>query len=54
MHCPHCGSEHKPNSPCNKSNEKTSTQKQNPNDKHPLVGLDNPFWKPEKPAAASL
>jgi hypothetical protein len=54
MHCPHCGSEHKPNIPCKTSGEKTKTQKQHPNDKHPLAGLDNPFWKPEKPAAASF
>jgi|NGEPerStandDraft_6_1074524.scaffolds.fasta_scaffold19921_3 hypothetical protein len=53
MSCPNCGAEHNPNTACPTSTE--SRQQTNPDprrtDEHPLVGLDNPFWKPEKPAA---
>jgi hypothetical protein len=54
MHCPHCGSEHSPNLPCHTSEEKHEEKAQHSNDKHPLAGLDNPFWKPEKVASARL
>jgi hypothetical protein len=55
MSCPNCGAEHNPNSPCQTANERPRQSNNNPDprrsDEHPLVGLDNPFWKPEKPAA---
>jgi hypothetical protein len=55
MSCPNCGAEHNPNSPCQTANEGPRQTNNNPDprrsDEHPLVGLDNPFWKPEKPAA---
>lgn len=57
MHCPHCGGEHLRNTPCQTSNERDRSEtSQDPRraEERPLVGLDNPFWKPEKPAAASL
>jgi hypothetical protein len=57
MHCPNCGAEHNLNAPCQPSNERPQQPSPNPvrrEDEHPLAGLDNPFWKPEKPAAASL
>lgn len=53
MYCPHCGAEHKHNSPCKPSSEKRQQPDLDKDDPHPLAGLDNPFWKPEEPAAAS-
>ena len=49
MHCPHCGSEHHLNTACTQNEERRS-ETQRPDEKHPLVGLDNPFWKSEKTA----
>ena len=49
MHCPHCGSEHNFGTPCKPENER-KPEAQKPEEKHPLAGLDNPFWKPEKVA----
>jgi hypothetical protein len=52
MHCPHCGVEHEENTPCKPASQTKPEPRRT--DEHPLAGLDNPFWKPEKPAAASL
>ncbi len=56
MQCPHCGVDHKEGSPCNPATSAgtSSSQPRIKEDPHPLAGLDNPFWKPEKPAAAGL
>ena len=53
MHCPYCGSEHNLSSPCNEGRLHEERNPRQMQDKPP-VGLDNPFWKPEEPAAASL
>jgi hypothetical protein len=50
MYCPNCGDEHSPNSPCKKTNAgspQTNNTEPRRTDEHPLVGLDNPFWKPD-------
>ena len=52
MPCPHCGAEHEPDTTCKSTTENQSKPKtETANDKHALTGLDNPFWRPEKPAA---
>lgn len=51
MHCPYCGSEHNLTSPCDEQTQRREDPKMQ---EKPPVGLDNPFWKPEEPAAASL
>lgn len=53
MHCPNCGAEHNLNSPCQPTSERREQPSPNPirREEHPPAGLDNPFWKPENPAA---
>ncbi len=52
MPCPRCGAEHQEDTPCQSSTDNRNAQKtKTPDDQHALAGLDNPFWRPEKPAA---
>ncbi len=52
MNCPNCGVEHKENTPCKPVAQSSAEPRRT--EERPLAGLDNPFWKSEKPAAASL
>jgi hypothetical protein len=50
MHCPHCGTEHHLDAPCNQQEHAIESTPHQVQEKA-LAGLDNPFWKPEEPAA---
>lgn len=51
MFCTHCRTEHSPNSPC-KATKEPRPETRHSEEKHPLAGLDNPFWKREEPLNA--